>query len=77
MPVCIPNVSDEPLTLYAGVVVAYLQPVELTAMVNVGIDPPVDNDKRQLLWQLVESSLSECERDLFYSFLLKHADVFA
>ena len=34
VPVCVLNVSDEPVTLYAGAVVATLQPVELPATVN-------------------------------------------
>ena len=40
----------------------------------------VGDDKRQLLWDLVEGcsmNLSEGERDIFHSLLFKHADVFA
>ena len=83
VPVCVLNVSDEPVTLYAGTVVATLQPVELPTGVNAadqGASPEVDSEKRKLLWQLVEgcsTSLSTGERDTFYSLLLKHADVFA
>ena len=42
------NVSDEPVTLYAGVFVATLQPVELPAAVNTddtGDSPDVDAEK--------------------------------
>ena len=83
VPVCVLNVSDEPVTLYAGAIVATLQPVELPATVNAadqGPGPVVSDDKRQLLWDLVDGcsmNLSEGERDLFFSLLLKHADVFA
>ena len=83
VPVRLLNVSDEPVTIYAGAVVATLQPVELPASVNVadcGPDPEVGADKRELLWDLVEgcsADLTGGERDIFFSLLLKHADVFA
>ena len=83
VPVCVLNVSDEPVTLYAGTVVASLQPVEVPTGVNAtdqGAIPEVDDGKRQLLWQLVEgcsTDLSASDRDIFYSLLLKHADIFA
>ena len=83
IPVSVVNISDEPVTLYAGMVVASMQPIEPPAEVgsisNVEAEG-VDEEKQQMLWQLVEecgSELSSGERDVFYHLLLTYADVFA
>lgn len=74
VPVCILNVSDEPVTLYAGMVIASMQPIEPPAEVGTVSDAEVDgvdNKKRQILWQLVEecgSELSAGERCVLSSF---------
>ena len=80
VPVCVLNVSDEPVTLYAGAVIATAQPVELPTGVNAadqGFSPQVDDAKIQLLVDGCSTNLSAGERDLFYGLLLKHADVLA
>lgn len=83
IPVCVLNVSDEPVTLYAGTVVVSLQPVEQPVVVgnvsNAGA-PSVDDEKRQMLQQFVDecgAELGPGERDVFYHLLLKYADVLA
>ena len=80
--VCILNTSDEPATLYAGAVIAVLEPVEPPAEVDAVSDthPEVSDDKREMLWQLVQdcgAELSAGERDIFYDLLLTYSDVMA
>ena len=82
IPVCILNTSDEPNTLYAGAVIAVLEPVEPPAEVDAVSDthPEVSDDKREMLWQLVQdcgAELSAGERDIFYDLLLTYSDVMA
>ena len=72
IPVCILNTSDEPATLYTGAVIAVLEPIELPAEVDAVVDttPEVSDDKREMLWQLVQecgAELSAGERDIFYT----------
>ena len=81
--VCVVNISDEPVTLYAGSVIVTLQPVEVpvgVSAMNQEGEPDIDDEKKQMLWQLVEGcspGLSASKRDTFYNLLLKHADVMA
>ena len=82
IPVCILNTSDEPATLYAGAVIAVLEPVEPPLEVDAvsDIHPEVSDDKRDMLWQLVQdcgAELSAGERDIFYDLLLTYSDVMA
>ena len=82
IPVCILNTSDEPATLYAGAVIAVLEPVEPPLEVDAvsDIHPEVSDDKQDMLWQLVQdcgAELSAGERDIFYDLLLTYSDVMA
>jgi transposase InsO family protein len=80
--VCVLNASTEPVTLYAGAVIATIQPIDLPVEVG-GIDcqvPDVDEQKREVLWKLVEGSAADLtpgEREIFYNLLLSYADVMA
>lgn len=79
---CILNTSDEPATLYAGTVIATLEHIEPPAEVDLVSNtiPEVSEDKRGVLWQLVQDcgvELSAGERDIFYDLLLTYADVMA
>lgn len=82
-PVRIMNSSNEPVTLYAGTIIATLQPVELPVEVAAAESDSVtdtNDEKKQMLLELVEEcspELSAGERSIFYSLLLKHADVMA
>ena len=85
IPVCILNSSEEPVTVYAGMVLATLQGIETpTGEVGAvsGGEPvaAVDAEKQEMLWHLAEKSgpdLSPSERDMFYHLLLSYADVMA
>ena len=83
IPVCILNTSDKPTTLYAGAVIAVLEPVEPPVEVDV-VDEATPNsiseDKQEMLQQLVQdcgTELSTGERETFYGLLLTYADVMA
>ena len=82
-PVAILNVLDEPITLYAGSVVATMSPINLpTEVAPVGRQgaKDVSDEKQQVLWQLVQESgaeLSPGEKQIFYELLHTHADVLA
>ena len=83
LPVCVLNVSDQPVTLYAGAMVATMTPIDPP----VGIDnienavaSEVDGEKQQTLWQLAADSSTELtpgEIETFYHLLLTYADVLA
>ena len=83
IPVCVLNVSEEPVTLYAGAVIATMQHIELPAEVGVvtnDVAPEIDDEKQQKLRKLAEgcsTELSPGEHDIFYNLLLKYADVMA
>ena len=83
IPVCVLNASDEPVTLYAGAVIATMQHVELATevgAVNDGVACELSDEKKQMLCQLVEecdAELSPGERDMFYNLLVTYADVLA
>ena len=64
IPVCILNTSDEPATLYTGAVIAVLEPIEPPAEVDAVVDttPEISNDKREMLWQLVQDILLSITR---------------
>jgi hypothetical protein len=82
-PVAILNVLDEPITIYAGSVVATMSPIELSmeaAPVVCQETQEVSDKKQQLLWQLVQESGAELtpgEEQVFHELLLKHVDVLA
>ena len=83
IPVCVLNVTDRPITLYAGSAIATMTPIEPPSEVGA-VDDEVtleaDSLKQQMLWHLVEETgveLSPGEREVFYSLLLRHADVLA
>ena len=83
LPVCVLNVSDQPVTLYAGAMVATMTPIDPP----VGVDnienavaSEVDGEKQQTLWQLAADSSTELtpgEIETFYHLLLTYADVLA
>ena len=59
-----------------------LEPIKPPAEVDAVVDttPEVSNDKREMLWQLVQdhgAELSAGERDIFYNVLLAYSDVMA
>ena len=83
IPMCVLNVSEEPVTLYAGAVITTMQHIELPAEVGVvtnDVAPDIDDEKQQKLRKLAEgcsTELSPGEHDIFYYLLLKYADVMA
>jgi len=70
IPVRVLNMSDSPATLYAGSVIATMAPIEPPAEVDAMDDSAVqevEEEKQQMLWQLVEDSgteLSPGEREI-------------
>ena len=84
VPLCVLNMSGDPVTVYAGMVLATLQAVD-TPTLEVGAvtkDKPreVEAEKQEILWDLVQNSgvdLSSGEKELFYELLLSYADVLA
>ena len=85
LPVVVLNTSEETVTVYKNMEVATLQEVDKPATYEVGaVDErqatAVEEDKQQVLWDLVENSsadLSPGEKELFYNLLLSYADVIA
>ena len=84
VPLCVLNMSGDPVTVYAVMVLATLQAVD-TPTLEVGAvtkDKPreVEAEKQDILWDLVQNSgvdLSSGEKELFYQLLLSYADVLA
>ena len=83
LPVSVLNVRDEPIIVYAGSVLATMSqinpPTEVAAVGDQEVCK-VSEEKQQMLWQLVQESVSELskgEREVFYELLLTHADVLA
>ena len=85
IPVCVLNLSGEPVTLYAGSVIATMTPsgvpvkVPIRAVEGV-MEEDIGKDKLCMLRQLVEEKgveLDSGEKDIFYNLLLSHADVLA
>ena len=84
LPVRILNTSDQPATLYAGSAVATMTPVdppwEVGAVNKGGEGFRVDQEKQQVLQQLVWDSCTELtsgEKEIFLELLLKYADLLA
>jgi hypothetical protein len=87
VPVCILNPTEEPVTVYAGMLLATLQSVTSptgdvadTSGRTATSVAAVTAEKQEVLLNLVEESgadLSAGERDLFYQLLLSYADVMA
>ena len=84
VPLCILNPSEDPVTVYTGMLVATLQSVEMPTLgvesVGGGDPTEVPVEKQEILWDLVENSgadLSSGEKELFYHLLLSYADVLA
>ena len=86
IPVCVLNTTEEPITLYAGAVLATLQQVEIpvkrveTVNSSESVATDVDPKKQQMLWNLSEkcgTDLSPGEREMFFHLLLTYADVMA
>ena len=83
IPLVVLNPSEEPLMVYSGARVATLQNVKVSATKEVGAvntegTKEVGQEKKEMLWDLVENSsaeLSPDEKDLFYHLLLSYADV--
>ena len=78
-------VLEETMTVYKNIEIANLQEVDEPATYEVGaVDEgqatAVEEDKREVLWDLVENSsadLSQGEKELSYNLLLPYADVIA
>lgn len=89
IPVRVLNLSPDTVTIYKGTKVAEASPLEEndTALIsevhhpgNTKNPPDVPMEKRQLLWQAVESTandLSEEQRKQLFAVLLEFSDVFA
>ena len=84
VPVRLLNPRAEPLMVYAGTELATLEEVEArvesVCAVSGGGPATVSEEKREMLWKLVEESDSELsgeEKELFLHLLLSYADVFA
>ena len=83
VPVCVLNMRDEPVTLYAGSVVASLTSIEPppeAASVGETVVAEASDEKKQMLRQLVEETGTEHsagERETFYNLLLMYADTVA
>ena len=83
VPLIILNPSMDSVTVYRGMRVATLQSVNVpttreVGVVNEGGTPEVAQEKREMLWDLIDNSaaeLSSGEKDLFYQLLLSYADV--
>ena len=78
IPLVVLNPSEEPVMVYSGARVTTLQNVKVPATKEVGavnteVTEEVGQEKREMLWDLVENSsaqLSPGEKDLFYHFML-------
>ena len=84
IPVCVLNSFEDPVTVYAGMLLATLQGVKPTrgveAITGDGSAAATESDKQEMLGchaEKVGSDLSAGERDVFYHLLLSYADVFA
>ena len=84
VPVRLLNPRAEPRMVYAGTELATLEEVEArvesVCAVSGGGPATVSEEKREMLWKLVEESdpeLSGEEKELFLHLLLSYADVFA
>ncbi len=87
VPVRILNLTEEPVVVHRDTKLAELEKLEETMV--AGIEPTtnaspqsscVTDQKRQLLWGLVEGAdaeLSSEEKETFFHLLLEYADVFA
>ena len=76
------NVTNEPLTLRQGSLVAKLQCIkddDIQVAAAISDCEPITEHKKQLLWGLVlkTEGLSDKERDTLFSLLLSYEDIFA
>ena len=84
VPIRIANVREDPISVKKGTKIAGMETVSQEGTPHVvavvGQEKPIPEEKRQLLWDLVNRSgdgLTDPQRELLFAVLLKYEDVFA